>query len=284
MSKVLFESVRSDGCKFNFNNGTWGIIPPIEGLDFPEIDLYTKKNAVGDGEIITGKRVGARTIKVKARSRNVSLNEINRRQAIEFFNPKYSFKNYVTYMGRQYYINAELDGKPKLPANNIYRPLDMTIVFFSKDPYWLSVDDYGKNIAAITSLFGFPYIEAEDVPIVADAFNFAKEVAIFNDGDVETFCKIVITAKGEVVNPKIIQGDHYIQMDDILQPEDIVVIDCDRLTVYKNDANAITKINKGSSFTEMALQVGSNTISFAADTGDTNMEVVVYYNKKYLGI
>ena len=94
---------------------------------------------------------------------------------------------------------------------------------------------------------------------------------------------IVIEARGEVENPKVIQNDAYIRLLDKLASGDKVEIDLVENTIKKNGENCIRLVDRTSSFSGMVLGVGNNTISFGADNGDRNMNVVVYYNLRYLG-
>lgn len=281
-NEVIIKAVRSDGKIFNFNNATWGTVQ-IDGIDFPKYDIFTKKNAVGDGSIVTAKRIVDRDIKITSRSRNVALNEVNRRLVMSFFNVHYYYKLYIAYQGHQYWIDGECE-VPKLPSKNIHYPLDLAVGFNCPDPLFKSVDNFGKDIAAITGKFGFPYIQTADIGVIASVFNFAKTVLIENDGDEETFCTVVINATGSVVNPRIISGDHYVQVNANIEQGDTVVIDCEKLTVSINDVNSLQMVDKNSDFSSMKLQIGDNIIGFDATSGDTNMKVFVYYNKRYMGL
>ena len=62
-----------------------------------------------------------------------------------------------------------------------------------------------------------------------------------------------------------------IDMDFVSQPP--------RIT--KNGANYVGHCDRTSSFTEMILKRGDNTIQYDADNGSNHMNVTVYYNKQY---
>ena len=58
--------------------------------------------------------------------------------------------------------------------------MDMAITILSPDPYLKSYDNFGKNIAAVAGMCGFPYLcsKTDGTPkgITGGKFNFAKKV------------------------------------------------------------------------------------------------------------
>ena len=283
---VIFKSIRSDGkfLIFGGSNSDW-MIPSngLSGIDYPKTNLYSNSNAVGDGMNISGKNIESRTVKLKAIVKNAALNSIMRKNIISFFNSKYTYSNFVTYQGVTRWINAEIDGF-SCPSENIYKPCELTATFFSANPYWRSVDSFGKDIAGITSSWGFPWIDTSTIKPKPSLYNFAQSIDITNDGDVETYCVVVIKAKGPVINPIISNGTNYVKLLTSLIKDDVVIIDFENKTITKNAVNVINYVDKTSSFTSMQLNVGDNSVSFNADDGQEDMSVTIYYNKLYMGI
>ena len=264
------------------DDAPWGI-KEISGIDTIENIIETANQANGDGAKVTSERIPARAIDIMASVKNRKNNEVERRNALVFFNPKYRFTLYVTNGGITRWIVAKLE---RFQCQNVPkdRHASMSIALLCEDPYFYSVDNYGKNIAAITGCFGFPYISKMSGGFRTGVFNFAKEVSIENTGDIETYTKIIIEADGTVENPKIMHNESYIRMLDVLKSGDVVEIDMVGNTIKKNGVNCIGKVDRHSSFSGMVLHIGDNDISFDADNGDTNMKVVLYYNLRYLGV
>ena len=145
-------------------------------------------------------------------------------------------------------------------------------------------DEFGKNIAAIQAMAGFPYLcNPEFGGAPTGLFEFSENVILNNDGDVDTYCKVVIKARGEVVNPKIIIGGKYVRIIDIMEDGDVITVDftANPPTVQKNGVNFIGNTDKTSSFIGMELAVGDTEVSFDADDGTNLMEVQLFYNKLY---
>ena len=288
--KVVIRFIRSDEREFLIDGTDWRI--PSKGLDgfgSYENDITTVDNAVGDGGIVSSSRMDPKDRTVKCVSRNPILNEILRKSAISFFNPKLDFKMYITYMGITRWCEGKIY-KFNISSGNIYRQMSMSITLLSPDPYLKSYDNFGKNIASIVGMSGFHYLCSKTdgtlKGITGGKFNFAKKVLLDNDGDVDTYCKAVISANGEVTNPKITINDNYVRIIDTMQENDIIIIDFTQNppTVKKNGINYIGHCDKTSAFDDMALVIGSSEISFDADNGSNLMAVSIYYNKLYSAI
>ena len=156
---VLIKLIRSDQKTFVLGTGAWRILSKgLQGIDFPNFSVYSDKNGVGDGALLSGKRIDDRDIQIKCRSVDPKSNQVIRETTLSFFSPKYSYKIYITYQGITKWIEGELEAL-SCPSENIYRPMELTVKFYCKDPLLKSVDDFGKDIASIKGGFGFPYIE-----------------------------------------------------------------------------------------------------------------------------
>ena len=161
------------------------------------------------------------------------------------------------------------------------------ITFTFPNPYWKSYDDFGKDIASLTPMIAFPYLCTFDIGqpngITGGIFNFAQTVNIYNDGDVDTRCRAVIKADGDVTNPALFINDEYVRIIDNLVKNDIIEIDftASPPTVRKNGVNFIGHCDRTSAFTGMIIEKGNNVVRFDADNGTSNMSVSIYYNKLY---
>lgn len=283
---VLIRIVRSDDQSFILGTGTWKILSKgLEGIDFPNISVYSDKNGAGDGALLSGKRIDDRDIQIKCKNTDPKSNEQVRAAAINFFNPKYSYSIYITYMGQTRWTEGELQGF-SCPSENIHRCMTMIVKFYCRDGVLKSVDNFGKDIASVSPGFGFPFIDVKNplIPVYASIFNYNQEVVLTNDGATDTYPRITINIKGNVSNPKVYKDSHYVRILGDFVKGDVLSIDCEKCTIYKNGVNWIQHIDRSSTFTDMALPVGDSKIGFVADDGDTNMSVFIYFNKLYTGL
>lgn len=282
---VAARFVRSDGTELVADGSDW-LITSIDGADAATYALFSEDNGSGDGGTTTGKRVSARDLELGATTLSVKNNPALRDRVLSFFNPKHTFRVYLTYMGRTRWLAAELTAF-KAPSTKVNVPQTFSAYFTALgNPYWQSVDDFGQDIAAITPRWGFPYMDHPDLGVLVDVANFARKVTFDYDGNVAAYPIITITADAPVTNPKIINGSAFVRLIDELAAGDTVVITTapQRIRITKNGQNVLNKVDRASNFAGLALQPGTNVYSFAADYGDNSLHVVIRYNKQYLGV
>lgn len=282
IKRVEMRFLRDDGMEFILGNEDWGILS-LEGADSLETEIYTEADAMGEGEFITGEQVKSREIIFTADTRRLDELPAKRQAVMAFFNRKRTFKLYFSYRGVTRWIEGRLAAF-KCPTGNIHESVEVTGTLLCPEPYWKSVDEFGKDIANIIPSFGFPYMSPVGKGFTVGYSEFSKEVHIYNDGDVETQIRAVITAKDTVSIPAITKGTYGIYINVEMQAGDIIEIDFGERSVSMNGKNIITKLQKTSSLVNMVLEIGDNIISYSAEDGDTNMAVNVYYNKRYQGV
>lgn len=283
---VKVRIVREDGQEFILDNTLW-MIPSdgLDGWDYVTNTISYEEKAFGDGGILSSERVGIQDRTIKAYMNNKNLLSIIRDSCISFFGVKHTFKVYLTYQGRTRWCEGNLY-KFSLPNKNIYRKLELQFTIRCMQPYLLSVDEFGEDIASVIPKFGFPFISRVGKGFIFSHYKFADEVELSNTGDVETYPKIVLLAKGEVKNPIVFKDDKFIKIIDTLQKDDVIIIDLTSTpaTVKKNGVNIIGKTSRDSSFYDLKFDIGTNTIKFDADEGTNLLGVTIYYNQRYVGI
>lgn len=213
---------------------------------------------------------------------NVANNSVARSAFKSFFIYNMSYNVYVTYMGVTRWARGKLY---KMQMSD--RPEDylqtaiMTLRF--ENPYWLSTDNFGKDIASIIPMAAFPHISPVDIGITAGKFEFGQEVKIVNDGDANAYPVITIKAKGSVTNPSIAINGAQVKIIDTLVTGDELVFNFESLppTIKKNGVNALGLADRTSNFDDMYFALGENTISYDADDGSINLSVAVKFYKKY---
>ena len=283
--EVKIRIVRSDNKEFNINGNDWKLTK-LDGFGDFQNDINVVDKAVGDGGIITSSRIKEKDRTIVAKSINRHLNDVLRREADSFFNPKLTYKVYCTYMGVTRWAEGTIY-KYSIPNDNIYRSMTLTVTFLFPNPYLKSDEDFGEDIASIAPMIGFPYIcnitPGRPEGITGGVYNVARQVVLENDGTVETYCKAMFVAKGDVVNPSLIIGDSYVKVLDTMSTGDVIEMDFTNSppTVKKNGKNIIGKCDRKSSFDTMILNKGDTVIQFDADNGTNLLQVSIYYNKLY---
>lgn len=291
---------RSDGQTFAFDDRPMGLLE-LEGVDAPAMEVFTEKNAVGDGDTVTGSRVAARDITIRAKSRGGIKNAILRARAVVFFDPQFTYDVDISYDG---VTRTARDCRLKavaIPSGSLYQPLDITATFLC--PYGYLDGEGGMDgvdLNSITPRLGWPYVSMmkdgvpgkarsglDDAPgMLFGVYNYDKTVVIHNRGSAPTWVRGVFTAMGPgtVQNPKLIHGDAFVRVLYTMNPGDVVDIDTEKRIVRINGVNALNKIDKASSFGSMRVDPGYSVIGFDADTNPDQLSARVYFQIRYLGV
>lgn len=297
-SPFFMRVVRSDGQEMSFGDGTQWVLS-INGMEdwiALDYDVTTSENVLSDGSCIVGKRVQEKDRTMEAvywgRDRKGVRDEV-----IPFFNPKFSFKAYVTYFGRTRWCEGEQIGFdcPMVMENT---PTQIMWTLLCPDPYLRSESGNENYLTDAAPMFGFPFVshfraplpngEKKPVGFLASKLIFDGENTIYNSGDVETYYKIRCECKGAVKNPKFTKDDKFVKLLGNFGDKDVIEIDFEaappRVTV--NGENRIQDTSRDSNFIGMQMQVGKNVFNYTCDNAANRplMSVQINFWKKYLGV
>ena len=278
---------RSDGKELRFDDAPMGITG-LDGIDAPKVELFTEKIAIGDGDVVTGKRVASRTIKIEASPRIVSLGTQMRVLLAAFFNPVHTYDVQFVYGDlTRTARNCEIKAM-QMPTGNIFDRFRFTITFLAPNGYLEAGGIQGGDINNVLPRFGWPYISIADNNKGAlwGVFEFANALTFDNDGDAPTYIRAIFKAAGEdtIKYPRLIHGSSFIKVLTTLNPGDELEIDTEKRVVRLNGVNKLNLVSKDSSFAGMEMGTGPQTFGFAADTHEDQLSVRVYYAKRYYSL
>jgi hypothetical protein len=184
-------------------------------------------------------------------------------------------------------------------TKNIYKLLQIKATFLFINPYLLSMDDFGKDIANVVAGYPFPYVSTAAGRILPSYKEFAKSVNLFNEGEIDSPVKITITLEPTTENsyPFVnINGNKvYIRVSPSQNAQKQIIIDRTVLppTVTDGDGNNIlSAVENVSDLVNLLIVQGDNYIEYGSyhlsgsniveDTELTNsMHVVLQYNQYY---
>ncbi len=291
MDNLSIKIIRqSDNTKFEIGKGfDWQVAE--KGLSgFGEIsnDIGFVDSAISDGGTITDEHVTKTDRSITMIYSHASNHDVARKKAITFFNVKDTYKVCVTWGMNTVFAIGKIY-KFSCPERHLKRgELKLAITFLFASPYWSSIDDFGKNIASLRGMAGFPYLcsitDGTPKGVTGGLFNFAQVVTLSNDGDVDTYCRATILCEeGEVENPKLIVNGEYVRVLDTMTAGEVIEMDFTAMppTIKKDGVNYVGHCDRTSAFQKMILLRGDNTIEYDADNGSSHMNVTVYYNKQY---
>lgn len=289
---VNLRVVRSDGQEWSIGAGTgWYILEDgLEDLNDVSYSVETAANVLTDGSSLVGKRVEEKDRTIECQYSGASKAE-ERGRVLAFLNPKFSFKVYVTYMGRTRWYEGELL-KSDVGTGNVNKPMVVAFTILCLDPYLKDTYGNDRSLTDAEPMFGFPFVSILE-PNALRGFNASRLIfdgknTVYNSGDVPTFYTIRMEFDGEVKNPSITKDGRTIKILDTMVAGDVVEIDLQSAPpkLTKNGSNAIQLASRDSSFTGMEMQVGANIFTYTMDNVENRslMHVSILHHEKYLGV
>lgn len=157
------------------------------------------------------------------------------------------------------------------------------------DPCFTPVKKARVSIATWTGNFCFP------LSIPANGIVMGKRtpstiINVRNEGDLPTGVILEFTARGQVLNPSILDVNtrEYMKVNYTMAAGDTISIDTGygQKAVTLKSGNTITSLmghwDLGGTFIQLA--VGDNVLRYDADENISNLEVAMHFYPKYLGV
>lgn len=295
--EITMRVVRSDGRVMHFDGTTGWAIEQGDSQEWSPMSLSveTAANVLTDGSSLVSKRVNEVDRTATAYYFGDKPEREARNDAQSFFNPKFAFKVFVTYLGQTRWCEGELIGFATEDNNaSIFPTIQFTVLCL--DPYFRSEDGNESAFGDSVPMFGFPFVSYADdeetkvypVGSVPSILIFDGKNTVRNNGDVPTNYRVRIEANGKLVNPTITKDGRFVKVLLTMTEGDVLEIDFESKPpkVTLNGTNVIHLTSRDSAFTKMAMQVGDNTFAFGIDNEENRSlaEIQVLFNEKYLGV
>lgn len=284
--------LRSDGAEWLIGAGTgWKIDNDgLEGLNSLERDVETSEKVLTDGSNLIGKRLPEKDRTFSA-SYDGSDKAGERARVISFLNGRYTFKAYVTYMGRTRWCEGELLDSD-VSTGNVHARMTATFTLLCLDPYFKDTDGNDRSFTDSVPMFGFPFVSILE-PNVLRGFNastlvFDGKNTVYNSGDVPCKYTVRMEAEGEIKNPTITKDGKFVKLLDTLKAGDVVEIDFQSVPpqIRKNGQNVIQIASRDSNFVGMEMQPGANVFTVTMDNEENRslLSTSVLHYENYLGV
>lgn len=259
--------------------------------------IYTVSNKVGisdntmtDGATYQGTVVSKRNIVLTLRDKE--NHRLNRYQLYQLFPSK--TKGTLTYSEDgvdrviDYYVES-------IDIDSVAKVRTATISLICPDPFFKATSDIVLTMAGWDSGFKFIHEFNADGEAFGQRIQERLKTIENNSGAEGIGLKIEIYANGAVSNPSITQVEtgNTVKVGTTAHPMNMVNGDLLTITTETNNKKVrfthegvTTEINEyldeDSEFIQ--LIAGTNTIGYAADSGDAYMTVTLTYREKYLGV
>lgn len=270
--------INTQGSSFNLLN--------IQGTGASTYDIGTINNAQSDGSSITYTRIQGRIVTITFEISDYNNAESIRQDILRYFSPYEEVTLYIKRNGIKRRIYGRLLAVNGLDNDNLYEYITPEIDILCPDPYFLDGDDNVVDFFQYIPLITFPLTFLPyGAGLTTGLEVVSHSTTINNNGDASVGVWITVDAVGgDVINPKIICNDEFVQIETTLHEGDILEIST--LPGEKNVYINGEKINLYAvDSTFFALPLGENTIEVEADEETvTNAHISVTYARKYYGV
>lgn len=272
------------------NNDAHFVLFSCDALHGIETDIATSESPYIDGADIENVRALPRGISMKFKL----IPDI--RESIDFFTDIVKSKQYVTLTERENGREISIKGIATIPPyTRMMAACEIVLDIYCGQPYWEDLQTVIGEISMFLPLLYFPvagqYFTPTGRPFGVVDTDLKK--TFINDGDVSVGMRILITALGNVVNPRIScssgdQNGWYMQLTLTLAQNDEVEINTVRgkkyikingSTVYDGFPTLSYLTFVGSDW--LQLETGENTFNITADSGADDVYFTLQYKRRY---
>lgn len=256
---------RSDGYFFQYESEKWAILS-VEGADFTKIEVFKEPRGFGNGDIITGKRKLSREVEITVAARNIEEYPLIRDEIMAFHNSNYTFDLAITYQGRTLNLKEAEITDIIYPTERYGRNAILNVSFLS--PY---SDLFADNInttdfSSIKALWHDTRVyEMSAGKLAFGEMVRTTEKVIYYPGSEPASPVITITATGYVPGIIIEIGELKTEIRTNLYKGDILKIDCEKKTVYKNNIKISMNQYDVWSLAELKIGYGDNIVKIYND-------------------
>jgi hypothetical protein len=276
----------------------------LDGLGEVQADRHTM-DANGDGTLYMESTLAEREIQIEfiMQADDTKSMEELRREVSHIFNPKAGLLE-LRYKEEQksYRIQVASDHVPSFTTDGYLskKGQRVSITLVASDPFWYATTDETHYLSNWLPNFEwdleFPMSNTLEEGIELEILQENGLVQLANDGDEKTGMTMILTANGDVENPKIIRvmpdgtETQFMQLKTVMKSGDIIQIKTisGKKRIEKWDdqhkkwRNIFNTLSLDSTFIQ--LDVGKNFIRYEALKHPDNLEIKVNYGLRYVGV
>lgn len=274
----LFRYVNSNGDSVVFDWAGGFLINKPTGIDTISVSLNQAKGINQVGATIQSKNIQPRPVTISGKLVG-DMQAENKEKLLSVVRPDLSGKLYAD----DVYLDVYVTATPTIEATPIFARFQFSVT--AAYPYWRKDDSVATVLSGIQNMFKFPWNLSK--PYQFGKVMETKFMNVYNSGQVPVPYTATITAKDEVVNPKITNattGKFLLLKKTFVSGERLVVqITHERTYVTSNiDGDCRGALSLSSNLFE--LDVGDNVLKPEAESGLSNMEVNIDFAIEIVGI
>lgn len=271
-------------------------VKSFSGIDMLELTIITAQSFGQEGADVVNTIVNPRDMEISGQIKADTNQGIQRlRDKVEaVFMPHKELTITHYYGGKIKQIKCYAEKTAKFADTNVSTVKNYTVYLVAPDPYWKDVELTRVSIANWIAKFHFPMIIPRAEGIIFGLKSASLIADVYNKSNVEIGMEIRFEATGAVKNPQLfnINTREFIRLVNTeMEAGEVIVINTDprekTIIQSKNgvEKNYIGKIDlAGGGNTFLLLRPGDNLFRYAADEGEANLQVFIYFRGVDTGV
>lgn len=278
--------VNKSGAEINFTGNSPLILQDIDIST--NVNLYTSKGVGQDGVSYNDNTldIADLSMSIVIDADSIEERDLLKSRINKAFNPK-TGEGYLFYKERK--IKCIVNQLPYF-SDIHYKASKGLISLTASSPFFEGLVEIRQDVSTEVGGFEFPLeFPVEGLELSIRTINFLTN--IYNNGDVETPIRVNLRATGTVVNPVITNMDtgEFIRVNRTLSSGDILEVNTEfgnkRVDIIRENGdreNAFNYIDYKSTF--FSISIGDTRLEYAAEVGENNLDVYIYYTPLFLGV
>jgi len=288
--KLIYTNSRGETLEFGIKSEYHcNVSKDVTGISGIDNTIYSASSMGQHGDTYIGQRYEPREITIVGNINSVNKDRVLalRRLAEKILNAELDAKLVYVYKDYIRVIDCKVDGRPIFKKNNVFTQFNIPLTCCN--PFWREETETQKNIAVWGTEWEF------DFEITSEGIELGYRepsviVSVENEGDIQSGMRIEFKAVGTVVNPMLfnVNTREYVKLNVALEAWDTITVNTEygqkRVTLTRNGEETDYFRYMDTESTFIQLDIGENVFRYGADSGETNLEVTICYNNRYLGV
>ena len=260
------------------------LITNIEGTSPPSSTIIRAGVAGQDGSRYNSSTVNERNLVMYIRF--MSEVEKSRIKLYKYLRTGKYVKFYFSNGTRDVFIEGYIED---MPVNNFSQAETMQVVILCNKPYFNAIDEVLDMMNNVKPLLRFPYATyGNGQPL--SVYEKAVEINVINSGDVDSGFELILTARGEVVNPKIINGNtlEFLGVNFTMEAGDKIIFNTSRgsrsVTLIRDNEQINIFNYLMQNKTWLQLKVGDNLFVADTESGGAFLDVTFKHRDLFEGV
>lgn len=266
----------------------------ITGFDSLDVRIVTSQGFNQDGSSLVNVYTEQRPMRIEGAvfAATTAQMQAMRSTILDLFLPKEELTVKHSYGGFTRTITAYTEKTPAFKFTKVSKLQTYTVNLVATDPFWYEDGNSLVEMASTKGMFRFALAIPVRRGVIFGKKSTSKIASLPNKSAVKLGMAITFTAKGEVVNPYVLNvyTRECVRLNCTMKEGQTVTITTGQEKTASSRINGVSEDYigyldiAGGNGIFLELDVGDNLLRYGADAGEEYLAVKFVYSNKYVGV